>query len=459
MTPVPDSPGITLRGFSLTSRSPDDILFRRPDGDRTARDFLSDARRLANALPDGGPLCNLCQDRYWFAVTLAAGVLRERTNLLSSDRSPAQLRRLADRFTGAVSVADSAEVASPLRHHVIAARREPAAVDPPNPDIPADRLAAIVFTSGSTGEPVGTPKSWGALVERSRDAAARFGMIAAAPPSIVATVLPQHMYGFETTILQPLHTPASSWSGPAFYPLDVRDALAAVPPPRLLVTTPLQVRALLEAGVVLPDLACVISATAPLDPALAEAAERRLGTRVLEIFGATEVGSIASRRTVEGEVWTTYDRIRLTGAGSGQEGHDQVEVTAPFAAPHRLADVLDVIDPTRFRLLGRATDLVKLGGRRASLAGLNSILNRIPGVRDGVFVAPDDLDRRPTARLLAFVIAPDRSAEAILADLRHQIDPVFLPRRVVRVEALPRNEVGKLPRAAVLALQAGVDPA
>ncbi len=64
---------------------------------------------------------------------------------------------------------------------------------------------------------------------------------------------------------------------------------------------------------------------------------------------------------------------------------------------------------------------------------------------------PDDLDERPTARMQAFVIAPERSAEDILAELRGRIDPVFLPRRVVRVEALPRNELGKLPRSALRA--------
>jgi acyl-coenzyme A synthetase/AMP-(fatty) acid ligase len=270
MTPAADPPGI-----ALLARESEAVLFRRPDGSRTARDFLADAHLLAEALPEGGPVCNLCQDRYWFAVALAAAVLRGRVSLLSSDRSPAQLRRLADRFGGAVSVADGPDVASPLRHHVITTLHLHAKADPPNPVIPADQPAAIVFTSGSTGEPVGTAKNWGTLAERSRDAAARFAMAEDAPPAIVGTVPPQHMYGFEITVLQPLHAPASSWSGPAFYPLDVRDALQAVPPPRILVTTPLQLRALLEGGADLPPLACVISATAPLDPALAAAAERR----------------------------------------------------------------------------------------------------------------------------------------------------------------------------------------
>jgi acyl-coenzyme A synthetase/AMP-(fatty) acid ligase len=78
-------------------------------------------------------------------------------------------------------------------------------------------------------------------------------------------------------------------------------------------------------------------------------------------------------------------------------------------------------------------------------------------VRDGIFVVPDDLDHRSTARLLALVVAPDRSAPSILADLRDRMDPLFLPRRVVHVEALPRNALGKLPRQALLALLAQAD--
>ena len=120
--------------------------------------------------------------------------------------------------------------------------------------------------------------------------------------------------------------------------------------------------------------------------------------------------------------------------------------------PVPLADELELSEDGRFRLLGRRADMVKLGGRRASLAGLNRILTGLDGVRDGIFVVPDDLDQRSTARLLAFVVAPERSAPSILAELRDRVDPIFLPRRVVHVDALPRNALGKLPRQAVLDL-------
>ncbi len=117
-----------------------------------------------------------------------------------------------------------------------------------------------------------------------------------------------------------------------------------------------------------------------------------------------------------------------------------------------MADLVELRSSTEFALLGRGSDIVKLGGRRASLAGLNAILTSLPGVQDGVFVIPDDLDRRTNARLIAFVVAPTSTPEVLLAELRRRIEPVFLPRRMICVESLPRNEAGKLPRAAVSAL-------
>jgi acyl-coenzyme A synthetase/AMP-(fatty) acid ligase len=267
------------------------------------------------------------------------------------------------------------------------------------------------------------------------------------------------MYGFETTILLPLHAPAASWCGPAFFPRDVAAALAGLPGPRLLVSTPLQLRNFLAADLAFPELAGVISATAPVDVATAAAVEARWGAPFHEIFGATEVGSVASRRTADGALWEAYPGVELAGEGDAVEGDavegDAVVVRAPFAPPVRLDDAVELAGGGWFRLVGRHSDVVKLGGRRASLEGLNRILAAVPGVADGVFVVPDDLDRRPTARLTALVVAPGRTAGEIRQALRGRIDPVFLPRRIVMLERLPRNEIGKLPRQALAALAEG----
>jgi acyl-coenzyme A synthetase/AMP-(fatty) acid ligase len=52
-------------------------------------------------------------------------------------------------------------------------------------------------------------------------------------------------------------------------------------------------------------------------------------------------------------------------------------------------------------------------------------------------------------------VAPERSPDAILADLRARIEAPFLPRRVVKVDRLPRNDVGKITRQALQALHRG----
>ena len=87
------------------------------------------------------------------------------------------------------------------------------------------------------------------------------------------------------------------WAGKPFYPQDIASALAAVPQPRLLVTTPFHLSALLASGIDLPAIDLLLSATAPLSTPLAADAEARTGAPLLEIYGSTESGQLASRRT------------------------------------------------------------------------------------------------------------------------------------------------------------------
>jgi acyl-coenzyme A synthetase/AMP-(fatty) acid ligase len=61
-------------------------------------------------------------------------------------------------------------------------------------------------------------------------------------------------------------------------------------------------------------------------------------------------------------------------------------------------------------------------------------------------------DGRPVPRLMAVAVAPGLSAAEILRALRRQIDPAFLPRPLILVDVLPRDRLGKLPRAALLEL-------
>jgi acyl-coenzyme A synthetase/AMP-(fatty) acid ligase len=429
--------------IAFLDRAPGDVLARRGAVPVTAGRYLADVAALAARLPETPCALNLCEDRYLALVGFGAALARGQVTLLSADRSPHRQRELAGRYPGTYAIADGVETVIPA-----VAAGAFGAGEGTNFGIPADRVAAIGFTSGSTGEPAAHAKPWAALVAAARAAAARFGLDDAADQAtVIGTVPAQHMYGFETTMVLPLRAPMAIHSGPHFYPVEVAEAIAAAPGRRVLVTTPLQMRGLVAGWI--SGVSAVISATAPLAASLAAEAEAAWGAPVLEIYGATEMGSIASRRTVEGEGWTLYDGVALR-----VEGAEAASALVPgLPEPVPLADLVEIAADGRFRLIGRRGDMVKRGGKRASLAGLNRVLSEIEGVEDGVFFAPEDLEANPSARLAALVVAPGRTSAEIVAALRERVEAVFLPRPVVLVEKLPRNAMGKITRRSLEALR------
>lgn len=401
--------------------------------------FLRHVAKVARRLPPARFILNLCEDRYRFLVGFAAVGANGRTNLLPSSRASLHLRQLVEDYPDSARITDD-DLDAWL------ASDEVAESVPATPELPAEQVMAIAFTSGSTGRAKPNRKTWGELISGAAQARQRFGF--APGMTIVATVPPQHMYGLETSIMAPLVSGASVHGGRPFFPDDVRVALDAAPPPRVLVTTPVHLHACVRADLRWPRLTFLISATAPLSSTLAAQAEATFAAPVLEIYGCTEAGSIASRRTLDGDRWRLYDGFQLCdGCLSG----------AHLPEPVALNDVIEECGPTDFKLLGRQEDLVNIAGKRTSLGYLNHQLNAIEGVVEGVFVMPDAAGTE-VRRLLAVVVAPGLDERQLLSALVERLDPVFLPRPLVKVDALPRNETGKVTRAALLALIAATHP-
>ncbi|MGZ5131127.1 MAG: AMP-binding protein, partial [Caldimonas sp.] len=280
--------------------------------------------------------------------------------------------------------------------------------------------------------------------------ASSIGRESLAGVTLVATVPPQHMYGFESSVLIALHGGAAFDAGRPFYPADIAAALARAPAPAMLVTTPFHLKALLESGLALQPIELVLCATAPLSPQLAARAESAFAAPLVEIYGCTEAGQVATRRTTVGAEWQTFEGIGLSGGDAAtvvSGGH--------VPTPTPLADVIQVLGGDTFRLLGRSNDLVNIAGKRSSLGHLDFHLNAIEGVVDGAFwMPPESGDAPGIARLVAFVVAPGVSDAAIQEALRGRVDAAFLPRRIVRVEALPREPTGKLTVARLAGLAA-----
>ena len=426
----------------LSHSTPTAVIAYRGGVPVTAQRFLCDATHLAQQLPVGNHVLNVCTDRYHFTVGLAACLMSGRVSLLPSTHTPEVIGQLAGFAPDVFCLTDdrACDIALP---RVFYPEELPAdEVAWAVPQIPLTQLAAIVFTSGSTGAPLPYRKTWGRLARCVRDGAPRLGLSSGRPHVLIGTVPAQHMYGFESTVLLALVGGNSFCAERPFYPADVASVVAAVPRPRALVTTPVHLRTLLASEIDMPPMDLVVSATAPLSEDLARAVEAKFSTPLLEIYGSTETGQIAIRRTCLSPVWQLWPGVRLKVCSEhvfAHGGHVE-QLTA-------MQDVIEITGEDEFLLHGRTADLVNVAGKRSSFGYLNTQLNAIPGVTDGVFFLRDGASGSTgVARLGAVVVAPNLSVAALTEHLRQRIDPVFLPRPLIIVERLPRNATGKLPQ-------------
>jgi acyl-coenzyme A synthetase/AMP-(fatty) acid ligase len=431
----------------LLERSLGDVLFRGRDFEVTAAQLLAAAKILSKQLPPGAAVVNVCQDRFEFAVSLVAAISASQPVLLPPNRHPATVQALLDVTPGACLIHDDDAMPGLAAAHRIRAINRPAGACATEsvPDIDDGQLCVTAFTSGSTGSPKANRKYWRTLRAGTRINGMRLFEGLAGDITVVATVPSQHMYGLETTVLAPLFLPLAVCTARPFYPVDIAAALDAVDAPRVLVTTPIHLKALLAANVVLPRVARVICATAPLPVEHAYEAEARFADEVLEVYGCTETGCLASRRCAMGEPWRLFPEFALTEAGgvsiaSAPHLHEAVE----------LNDVLETAADGCFRIIGRAADMLNVAGKRGSLSELTMRLLGIPGVRDGIVFVPS-AGRKDVGRVAAMVVT-DRPVQAVLEELSRVVDPVFMPRPMLSVQRLPRSEVGKLDHRAVNAL-------
>ncbi|MDO5086105.1 MAG: AMP-binding protein [Comamonadaceae bacterium] len=455
----------------LSTHAPDSVIAWTATGAVTTAQYCADVMRLAAQLatqavttpaaagqpPQRFGVLNTCQDRYGFMVGLGAALVQGAVTLMPANLTPVVLRQLAQSHGTLLNLHDGHARAEgvPGLHVAPVARQGDAA---PMPHIPANQLAVVAFTSGSTGTPTAHAKHWGALCLNGANEAARLN---AAGRAIVATVPAQHMYGFESSVLMTLHGGASLWHGRPFYSADIAAALASVPRPRMLVTTPFHLSNFIASELTPPPCDLLLCATAPLHEALAERGEALFGAPLFEIYGCTESGQIASRRLRHDAAWQLLPGVEMhvetgaeaqnharTGPGMADEPGNAWVHGGHVEGRVALSDRIQPLPDGRFLLRGRHADMVNIAGKRASLASLSAQLRAIPGVTDGCFLLPespaDPANPAGVTRLAALVVAPGLNSAQVRHALRQAIDPVFLPRPLVFVNALPRNATGKL---------------
>ncbi len=356
-----------------------------------------------------------------------------------------------------------------------------------------DALLCSLFTSGTTGEAKRVPKRLGQLfleAEGIGEALAASGLELRRTTLVLGTVTQQHIYGILFRTLWPLLNEETAVYGPRLhFPESLADALqtaALEGRNAVLVSSPAHLRRFDDpslfkgaAGVV----RAVASSAGALDLTGAIRSKLAFGHFPFEVLGSTETGGIAHRQravkpgfeeaalseaSVETPRWRAmpYVDIAVPGltGGYAKSGTGILLVHARHLATRGWeggADRIELDADGAFELLGRADRIVKIEGKRASLAEVESAL-----LETGLFSEAKVFaeTRRGREELAAVVVPGDEAKRTLLADgkpaflmaLRRRLSPrlpsVLIPRRWRFADALPANAQGKVTQAALASL-------
>ena len=439
---MPDE-NIPLLGGSLSG-----CIVVRAEKQFSRKDMLADVGMLSERVSKYDYLINLCGDRYFFLLGFCSALVGRVINILPPNIQPGMLNSLLSTHPNNMVLVDSdqfSDLPNTLDIRTIDFGIHAKAIDS-DFCISTHQIAAIAFTSGSTGAPTSREKTWGALAGVGKLLNQRLCASVDAVPNILATVPAQHMYGLETSIMMALQGEGSVHFGQPFYPQDIADNLRELPAPRVLVSTPVHLKALMRSGVKLPKLSFVLSATAPMPLSLAQDLELYMLAPVMEIYGCTEAGSLATRRTINGNVWDLLDGVTLSKANYGY-----TVCSSHLVEDVPLSDNLTMISSTSLALHGRAQDMLKVAGKRASLNDLTQKLLDIDGVHDAVVFVPEN-NSGGEPRPAALIVASDLSVADITTELALFVDPVFLPRPIRKVASLPRSGTGKISMGTLMSM-------
>jgi acyl-CoA synthetase (AMP-forming)/AMP-acid ligase II len=306
----------------------------------------------------------------------------------------------------------------------------------------------MLFTGGSTGKPKIWPKTPRNMLAEARYQSETFAITK--NDVFLSTVPPYHIYGLLFSVLIPLYNHARVLPGIYTFPKEVLLA-AQEHQATILVSVPIHFRALKMNTLQRFHLRMAFSSAGMLDREDALFFREKTGVEVIEVYGSTETGGVATRRRCpDGEAWVPMAPVaaRINGGMLG--------VRSDFLSPQLPRDedgyfvTADCADPEGegcFVLRGRADDIVKIGGKRIDIAAVQDKLKRIPGVSDAVvMVLPVRTGRQNE---LAALVATRLAAMDVRRGIAALSEAYAVPRRIVVVDELPMTRAGKYDRAAI----------
>ncbi len=389
------------------------------------------------------------------------------------------LRRLHKKLTSCESMlSDARPPRLNLQANLTTIDQLPAADDFTAHCAAEDQLAVIMYTSGSTGTPQGVMVSHGNILANTQNIIASLNI---GPDDRIMAVLPFH-YCFGTSLLHThLLAGASVVIDHRFlYPEKVLQnlqqtrctSLAGVPS-----TYQILLRRSNLKKMEFPHLKKLQQAGGKLaEPFIAELEEALPQARLFVMYGQTEATARLSCITPEdrhahpGSIGKGLPQVSLQVIGQdgkpvtpGQTGEivatgksiclgywrDPESTRRVFDGGLHTGDLATVDEDGFIKIVGRARDFLKCGGKRVSARQIEETLLHFPGMTEAAVVGIPDLVLGEAVCL--FAVHPlGPQIEAQLSQFcERELDRTLLPKKIVFLQNLPRNNSGKADKLAL----------
>jgi acyl-CoA synthetase (AMP-forming)/AMP-acid ligase II len=389
------------------------------------------------------PVCLCAEDKTVVGAALLASLAGGPALILPHSLAPQVLAELKELTGFRVAIVDMTRPV-PDGVHCIAPRPTRAPWPPVAPLVP--KVPGMdwvhLFTGGSTGAPKMWRKSVRNLLAETISIIEHYSI--RETDRLVATVSPCHIYGLLYAILTPLMANAAVASQNPSFPGEI-EAVVRQSRASVLISVPAHYRALNGHSFAPRSLRLAFSSAGMLAQEDAEAFSVQTGIGIAEVYGSTETGGIAARVRADGETdfkpYATVDvcieaehlKVRSDYLSPGLTLCPQDY----FTVGDRVADAGN----GRFRLLGRADGIVKVGGNRVDLEVVRQTIKRYPGVRDALVISLPMGQGREN-RILALVEA-DLDAAVLNKALMRDLEPHARPRGIKVVAQMPLTAAGK----------------
>lgn len=400
------------------------------------------------------PLCLAAEGRDVIAAALLAAVASGSVLALPHSFSARALRQMQDLTGFTTAIVD---VDRELSHGTRCLRpQDLARLSPPslserlvNPNAELVKL----FTGGSTGAAKIWSKSVSNIFAEAEFMASRYEINDS--DCILATVTPYHIYGFLFSVVIPLVANAKIVAQSPFFPAEI-DRCMNDYSVTVLASVPAHYRAL-QGRCLHGSLRLAFSSAGMLPEEDNNGFCSRNSTAIVEVYGSTETGGLASRNRVAGEAFFT-----ALAPVEYRIKEERLYVRSPFISPDvprendnwfLSGDRVQQQGENTFSLYGRADAITKVAGERVDLDEIRDLLQEQKGVAECVVLPLKDSTGRGN-RIAALIRSDEEELDLVPIKivLSVSLEPAAMP-KIIRVTShIPVRPNGKYDREAIIQL-------